>query len=184
VPRGVCPRDRLRPLELRLRPGRAVVEALVLLAPVALIAEPRIGAQVLRLAGRNQRDLRCSSVEGPLVSSQPTPWQRSGRGAAPRCSSSRAIRAPGRRPDECRRPPGASGHPLRALCALMLAQGQERGLQMQRLRRRGGVEVELDHLPVAFVLDRCSRRRPQTRGSPGDSRTIPSRDPARSARPW
>jgi hypothetical protein len=42
--------------------------------------------------------------------------------------------------------------PLRALCALVLAEAQERGLQMKRLRRRCRVEVELDHLPVAFVL--------------------------------
>jgi hypothetical protein len=34
----------------------------------------------------------------------------------------------------------------------VLAEADERGLLPKRLRRGPGVEVELDHLPIAFVL--------------------------------
>ena len=94
------PRDRLRPLRLQVRPGRAVVERLLLLAPAALEARstgrPAVAASgslgIEAAAGRRSRATARRVVAADAL------LGASGRGRAPSRRSSRASRPPDRRP--------------------------------------------------------------------------------------
>ena len=134
-------------------PCRAVVEAAVILAPAALETEPRVRLQVGRLAGGDEVDPgpKLARRAGRVVAADAL------RGAAAEVQRGREVvrvRAQRCVDDRVR---AAHEHKLRvappsALGAFVLAVADDRRLPGEGLRGRRGVEVELDHLPVAFVL--------------------------------
>ena len=115
------PGDRLRPLRLQVRAGRAVEERRLELAPAALEVDPRERRAGLGRVARDRRDRRAQVVVRAVVSSQPTPCSAELPRKSPRRRSSRASRRPGTRRDACRRRARACRRPSRLLRALVLA---------------------------------------------------------------
>ena len=152
-PRVVRPAHRLRPLRLDVRPVRARIGAALLLSPVAVVRQPGE-----RRRGRGgpvgeEDGVRLHAcARGRACRRSRSPPARCGRARLSTRSSSRASRGPGRRSGACR----ASGElgvvPLRPLRAVVLGEPDLGRPPLERLRRRGGVEHQLDHLPVRLVL--------------------------------
>ena len=150
--RLLLPRDRREPLILRRRAGGAVVEAGLLLPPAAGEAEPResvgrrstlVGTTIDGRSGVDARRARVVAAESFLrAAAHPDRGRvvvrvRSAAGVGDRM---RPV------PLELVVVPG------RALTALVLRERDFVRMRLERGRRVGGVEHELDHLPVALVL--------------------------------
>ena len=99
---------------------------------------------IVRTAGRHRGPARaCRRSRRPARRMRP--------GTAPSRRSSHASRRPGRQPDASRRPSELGVVPVRLLAALVLAVADPHGVRASAWRGVVGVEVELDHLPVALV---------------------------------
>ena len=146
------PRDRLRPLRLQVRAGRAVEERRLELAPAALEVDPReLGTSLSRIA-RDRRDRRAKVVvrAGRVVAADALLG-----GAAEEQAFVVEVRVrAGRRVHDRM---GAVDEvelvvaPARLLRSLVLAVADLGRSLRERIARGCRVEVELDHLPVAFV---------------------------------
>ena len=141
----------LEPLRLRVRAGRAVVEARLPLAPAALVRQPLISRAGPRIRGheRRPRDDTAQRVAG-VVTADAGP-------AAPvldvdRLAVEGRVRARGRVDDRMR---AVLLHllvvPAGLLAPAMLEQPHLRRALLERLRRGRRVEDQLHPLPVGLV---------------------------------
>ena len=152
VPPAVRPLDRFRPLGLEVRAGRAVEERLLELSPAALEGDPGEG---LRGRGRVARD-RLHDRADLAVRALRVVAADSGLRGAPeveRFLELVRVRAVRRIDDGVRTVDDLElvVAPTRALGTLVRAVADTNRQLRQCLAGIGGVEVELDHLPVALV---------------------------------
>src|SRR5262249_36562861 len=149
----IGPGDRLSPLLFQIRPAGSVVERLVLLSPVALEPQPWVLLQVSRLGRRDECDYG-PNLEGGAARVVASNSLRSASAEMEVRSEVVGVRAERGIDDGMSsaddRQLGVS--PASAFGSVVLAEADQDRLRRQRLSRCGGVEVELDHLPVAFVL--------------------------------
>ena len=146
------PLDRLVPLRLQVRAGRAVEERLLPLAPASLERDPgelpprRLRVARDRLDVRTELDVRAARVVAADAR----------LGGAPDVQGLRElvrVRARGGvddRPDSVRELE-LLVPPVGALGPFVRAEADGLGLLVERLARVAGVEDEADHLPVALV---------------------------------
>ena len=146
------PRDRLRPLRLQVRAGRAVEEGRLELAPAALEVDPRELGGSSRGIARDRRDRRAQVVVravrvvaadallGRAPEEQPVPVEV-------RVRARRRVHDRVGAVDEVE----LVVSPARLFRAFVLAVADLGRPPRERLAGVRGVEVELDHLPVAFV---------------------------------
>ena len=150
---AVGPGDRLGPLRLQVRAGRAVVERRLQLAPAPLERDPRERLRGGRGVARNRLHDRPELVVRPEgVVAAHARLRRAAeveRGVVlVRVASGGGVDDGVRSVDELE----LVVAPVGALRALVGAVADLRRLRAQRLGGVVRVEVELDHLPVAFVL--------------------------------
>ena len=165
-PPALRPADRLGPLGLEVRPGRAVVERLLELAPAALEADPRE-----RLARRGRvardRDHRRAQVDVRAAGVVAADALLGRAADVQRLVEEVRVRARGREDDRARTPTRCElvVAPVRALGALVLAVADLDGLarrappSRRRRRRRAGSSPSR---PRAGCSSRCRRRRAST----------------------
>ena len=146
------PRDRLGPLLLQVRAGRPVEECSLQLAPAALKPDPRKRCMRRTRVARDGLHDRSKIVGGAprIVTSDPL------RCRAPQVEPlTEEVRVRARGDVDYRVGPVDQLElvlpPARPFGALVLAVSNLDRLLVQCLRRSRRVEVELDHLPVAFV---------------------------------
>ena len=145
------PGDRLRPLRLQVRAGRAVEERLLELAPATFERDPGIRGLGGGPVARDRHDARGELAVWARVSSQPTPASAElpeperiavlvGVGAGGRINDRTIVHEL-----ELLVAPRRHAPRLRASCTRPRRSG------IERRRGVGRVEDELDHLPVALV---------------------------------
>ena len=189
-PPALRPGDRLGPLLLQVRAGRAVEERVLELAPAALVGDPRERGARRRRVARDRDHLRARAAgAGRACRRSRRPARRSCRRRARGRRSSRASRRPGRRPGRGRRRARASRRPSppprrpRAGCSRRRPAPRRAPPRRRRRRRRAGSSPSR---PRAGCSSRCRGRRastaaPASRGAPGRLRRG-RRRPARGPR--
>ena len=146
------PRDGLGPLCLEVRAGRAVVERLLQLAPASLERDPRVRLRSRGRVARNRLHDGLDLLVRPegVVAAHPRVRRAAeveGGAELVRVAARRGVYDRVRPVDELE----LLVTPVGLLGALVRAVADRRRLRLQRFGGIGRVEVELDHLPVAFV---------------------------------
>ena len=152
VPPALGPRDRLRPLGLQIRAGRAVEERLLELAPPSLEVDPRERGHRRRSVARDRRHRRANFAVRAARVVAPDPGL-GGTAEVEGLGELVRVRARGGVDDRVRLVDDVEllVAPVRPLGALVRAVADLDRLLPESLACVVRVEEELDHLPVALV---------------------------------